>query len=90
MVYCFVARVSLSKYSDANKRFAEGQLVVAYDATTVLPGKKLKRLFRTGNDTCGGLGKMVRMIPLVVANGRVYVVIYRVKPDNEAVEGSQL
>ncbi len=54
------------KYGDVNKGFAEGQLV-AYDATTILPGNKLKRLFRTGNDTRGGLGTLSKMIPPVVA-----------------------
>ncbi|QSA95972.1 hypothetical protein [Methylococcus sp. EFPC2] len=81
--------VVYAKYGDANKHFAEGQLV-AYDATTILPGGKLKRLFRTGDGSRGGLGKMSRMIPPVVANGRVYVMIYRVAADNETVVGSQL
>ncbi|MFA5983279.1 MAG: hypothetical protein WC782_04630 [Methylococcaceae bacterium] len=85
-----------AKYGDANKAFAEGQLI-AYDATTVLPNNKLKRLFRTGDDNNGGLGKMSRMIPPVVANGRVYVMIYRVGdvtncsvPDNQLKVCSQL
>ena len=85
-----------AKYGDSNKDFAEGQLV-AYDATTMLPGNKLKRLYRTGDDTHGGLGKMSRMIPPVVANGRVYVMIYRVGdnnnctvPDNQLKVCSQL
>jgi outer membrane protein assembly factor BamB len=72
---------------DANKEFAEGQLI-AYDATTVLSGNKLKRLFRTGDDNQGELGKMTRMAPPVVANGRVYVMIYRV--NGNTVVGSQL
>jgi hypothetical protein len=85
-----------AKYGDANKEFAEGQLI-AYDATTILPGNKLNRLFRTGDDTIGGLGKMSRMIPPVVVNGRVYVLIYRVgnvnncsAPDNQLKVCSQL
>lgn len=78
-----------AKYGDANKHFAEGQMV-AYDATTILPGAKLKRLWRTGSDTQGGFGKMSRMIPPVVANGRVYAMIYRVAADNQTVLGSQL
>ncbi|NOV29651.1 hypothetical protein [Methylomonas sp. ZR1] len=84
-----------SKFGDANKEFAEGQLI-AYDATTIEPGNKLKRLFRTGDDNNGGLGKMSRMIPPVVANGRVYVMIYRVGtsdctvPDNQLPVCSQL
>ncbi|MDD5577801.1 MAG: hypothetical protein PHY16_00805 [Methylobacter sp.] len=85
-----------AKYGDSNKDFAEGQLV-AYDATTILPGNKLKRLYRTGDDAAGGLGKMSRMIPPVVANGRVYVMIYRVgdnnnctAPDNQLKVCSQL
>ena len=78
-----------AKYGDANKHFAEGQLV-AYDATTILPGNKLKRLYRTGDDTQGGLGKMSRMIPPVVANGRVYVMIYRVGDNNCTVPDNQL
>ncbi|WP_232056703.1 MULTISPECIES: hypothetical protein [Methylomonas] len=78
------------KYGDANKDFGEGQLV-AYDATTILPGNKLRRLFRTGDDTHGGLGKMSRMIPPVVVNGRVYVMIYRVGDvDNCSVPDNQL
>lgn len=86
-----------AKYGDSNKDFAEGQLI-AYDATTILPGNKLKRLYRTGDDNNGGLGKMSRMIPPVVANGRVYVMIYRVGdtttnctvPDNQLKVCSQL
>lgn len=84
------------KYGDVNKGFAEGQLI-AYDATTILPGNKLKRLYRTGDDTRGGLGTMSKMIPPVVANGRVYVMIYRVGnvdhctvPDNQLKVCSQL
>jgi hypothetical protein len=72
---------------DANKHFAEAQLV-AYDATSVLSGKKLQRLYRTGDDNNGGLGTMTRMAPPVVANGQVYVMIYRV--DNGNLFGSQL
>lgn len=84
-----------SKFGDANKEFAEGQLI-AYDAATMLPGNKLQRLFRTGDDNNGGLGKMSRMIPPVVANGKVYVMIYRVGtsdctvPDNQLPVCSQL
>jgi len=84
-----------SKFGDANKEFAEGQLV-AYDATTIEPGNRMKRLFRTGDDNSGGLGKMSRMIPPVVANGRVYVMIYRINtgdctvPDNQLNVCSQL
>ncbi|MGZ8224302.1 MAG: hypothetical protein ACXWTE_04155 [Methylobacter sp.] len=85
-----------AKYGDANKDFAEGQLI-AYDATTILPGNKLKRLYRTGDDVRGGLGKISRMIPPVVANDRVYVMIYRVGdnnnctvPDNQLKVCSQL
>lgn len=78
-----------SKFGDANKEFAEGQLV-AYDATTIEPGNKLKRLFRTGDDNSGGLGKMSRMIPPVVANGRVYVMIYRVGTEDCTVPDNQL
>jgi hypothetical protein len=73
---------------DANKDFAEGQLV-AYDAATVLPGNKLKRLYRTGDDNNGGLGSLTRMVPPVVANGQVYVMIYRVDSQNKLF-GSQL
>lgn len=84
------------KYGDVNKGFAEGQLV-AFDATTIDPGNKMKRLFRTGDDTHGGMGTMSKMIPPVVANGRVYVMIYRVGnvdhcsvPDNQLKVCSQL
>jgi hypothetical protein len=74
---------------DANKHFADGQLI-AYDATGFIPGvNKLKRLFRTGDDTNGGLGAMTRMAPPVVANGKVYVMIYRVDNNNNLF-GSQL
>jgi len=73
---------------DANKHLAEGQLV-AYDATTILPGNKLKRLYRTGNDNNGGLGTMTRMAPPVVANGRVYIMIYRLDQHANVI-GSQL
>ncbi len=75
---------------DVNKGFAEGQLV-AYDATTILPNNKMRRLFRTGSDHHGGLGTMSKMIPPVVANGRVYVMIYRVgNVDHCSVPGNQL
>lgn len=83
------------KFGDVNKEFGEGQLV-AYDATTIEPGNRMKRLFRTGDDHNGGLGKMSRMIPPVVANGKVYVMIYRVNtsdctvPDNQLKVCSQL
>ncbi|MGZ6347531.1 MAG: hypothetical protein ACXWNC_08210 [Anaerolineales bacterium] len=73
---------------DANKHFADGQLI-AYDATTFLPGQKLKRLYRTGDDKNGGLGTMTRMVPPVVANGKVYVLIYLVD-GHDNVTGSQL
>jgi hypothetical protein len=73
---------------DANKHFAEAQLV-AYDATSVLSGNKLQRLYRTGDDNNGGLGTMTRMAPPVVANGQVYVMIYRVDT-NGNLFGSQL
>ncbi|MCK9605869.1 MAG: hypothetical protein M0R33_05395 [Methylomonas sp.] len=38
----------------------------------------MKRLIRTGDEHNGGLGKMSRMIPPVVANGKVYLMIYRI------------
>ncbi|MEC4746962.1 hypothetical protein [Methylomicrobium sp. Wu6] len=78
-----------AKYGDSNKSFADSQLV-AYDASTILPGGKLRRLFRTGDDNQGGLGLMGKMIPPVVANGRVYVMIYRLEPGTDRVIGSQL
>lgn len=80
-----------AKCGDANKGFAEGELI-AYDATSILPGsRKMKRLFSTGNvGGChGGLGMMSRMIPPVVANGKVYVMIYRVEGYDKVI-GSQL
>jgi hypothetical protein len=87
---------SFAKYGDGNKGFAEGQLV-AYDASTILPGNKLKRLYRTGDDSQGGYGTLSKMIPPVVANGRVYAMIYRVGnvdnctvPDNGLKICSQL
>ncbi len=72
---------------DANKHFADGQLI-AYDATKFLAGKKLNRLYSTGIDNQEDLGIMTRMAPPVVANGKVYVLIYRVNNDN--LIGSQL
>lgn len=78
------------KYGDVNKGFAQGQLV-AYDATAILPGNKMKRLYRTGDDSQGGYGTMAKMIPPVVANGRVYAMIYRVgNVDNCTVPGNGL
>jgi len=80
-----------AKCGDANKGFAEGELI-AYDATSILPGSRnMKRLFSTGNvGGChGGLGMMSRMIPPVVANGKVYVMIYRVEGYDKVI-GSQL
>ena len=80
-----------AKCGDANKGFAEGELI-AYDATTILPGnKQLKRLYSTGSvGGCnGGLGTMSRMIPPVVANGKVYIMIYRVEGHDKVI-GSQL
>jgi len=78
-----------AKFGDSNKSFGDSQLV-AYDASTTLPGGKLRRLFRTGDDNRGGLGLMGKMIPPVVANGRVYVMIYRLEPGTDRVIGSQL
>jgi hypothetical protein len=91
-----------SKCGDANKGFADGELI-AYKATPSLPGDKLKQLYSTAenlvckNGRGGGLGRMSRMIPPVVANGKVYVMIYRTKmidtPNNrkiEQIDGSQL
>jgi hypothetical protein len=77
------------RHGDSNKSFGDGQLV-AYDATTILPGRKLRRLYRTGDDNHGGHGLMGKMIPPVVANGRVYTVIYRLQPGTDNVIGSQL
>ncbi len=78
-----------AKFGDSNKSFADAQLV-AYDATTTLPGGKLRRLYRTGDDNQGGHGLMGKMIPPVVANGRVYTIIYRLQPGTDNVIGSQL
>ncbi len=65
--------------SNGGNGFAEGRLV-AYDASGFVD-KKLKRLFRTGDDYSGGLGLMSELIPPMVANGRVYVMTYRAGND---------
>ena len=57
---------------NANSAVVHGALV-AYDATTVLGGGKLKQLFHSDANPANDMGTFARYSTPVVANGRVYV-----------------
>jgi len=57
---------------NANSAVVHGALV-AYDATTVLAGGKLKQLFHSDTKPANSLGNFAKYSTPVVANGKVYV-----------------
>jgi len=57
---------------DANSTVVHGALV-AYDATTVLNGGKLKQLFHSDAIAANNMGNFAKYSTPVVANGKVYV-----------------
>jgi hypothetical protein len=57
---------------NANAEIVHGALV-AYDATTVLNGNRLKQLFHSDTDPANSMGNFAKYSTPVVANGKVYV-----------------
>ena len=57
---------------NANSAVVHGALV-AYDATTVLNGNRLKQLFHSDTDPANSMGNFAKYSTPVVANGKVYV-----------------
>ena len=57
---------------NANAAVVHGALV-AYDATTVLNGNRLKQLFHSDTDPANSMGNFAKYSTPVVANGKVYV-----------------
>jgi hypothetical protein len=57
---------------NANSEVVHGALV-AYDATTVLNGGRLKQLFHSDTNPANNLGNFAKYSTPVVANGKVYV-----------------
>jgi hypothetical protein len=57
---------------DANSAVVHGALV-AYDATTVLDGGRLKQLFHSDANAANNMGNFAKYSTPVVANGKVYV-----------------
>jgi hypothetical protein len=57
---------------DANAAVVHGALV-AYDATTVLNGGKMKQLFHSDANPANNMGNFAKYSTPVVANGKVYV-----------------
>jgi hypothetical protein len=57
---------------NANSAVVHGALV-AYDATTVLNGGKLKQLFHSDAKPANDMGNFAKYSTPVVANGKVYV-----------------
>jgi hypothetical protein len=57
---------------NANSEIVRGALV-AYDATTVLNGGRLKQLFHSDTNPANSLGNFAKYSTPVVANGRIYV-----------------
>jgi hypothetical protein len=57
---------------NANSNIVHGALV-AYDATRVLLGGRLRRLFHSDDDPANDMGNFAKYSTPVVANGRVYV-----------------
>ena len=56
-------------------RFCEtkDETVIAYDATTVLAGGRLKQLFHSAAKPANNMGNFAKYSTPIVANGRVYV-----------------
>jgi len=57
---------------NANSEVVHGALV-AYDATTVLNGNRLKQLFHSDTNPANSMGNFAKYSTPVVANGKVYV-----------------
>jgi hypothetical protein len=57
---------------NANSAVVHGALV-AYDATTVLNGGRLKQLFHSDAKPANNMGNFAKYSTPVVANGKVYV-----------------
>ena len=57
---------------NANSAVVHGALV-AYDATTVLNGGRLKQLFHSDANPANNMGNFAKYSTPVVANGKVYV-----------------
>ncbi len=57
---------------NANSEVVHGALV-AYDATTVLAGGRLKQLFHSDANPANNMGKFAKYSTPIVANGKVYV-----------------
>ena len=57
---------------NANSKVVHGALV-AYDATTVLAGGRLKQLFHSDAKPANDMGNFAKYSTPVVANGKVYV-----------------
>jgi hypothetical protein len=57
---------------NANSAVVHGALV-AYDATTVINGTKMKQLFHSDANPANGMGNFAKYSTPVVANGKVYV-----------------
>jgi hypothetical protein len=57
---------------NANAKVVHGALV-AYDATTVINGTKMKQLFHSDANPANDMGNFAKYSTPVVANGRVYV-----------------
>jgi hypothetical protein len=57
---------------DANSKVVHGALV-AYDATRVINGAKMKQLFHSDTNPANNMGNFAKYSTPVVANGKVYV-----------------
>ncbi|HEY7190934.1 MAG TPA: hypothetical protein VH436_30490 [Vicinamibacterales bacterium] len=60
---------------NANSAVVHGALV-AYDATTVLAGTRLKQLFHSDTNPANNMGNFAKYSTPVVANGKVYVATF--------------
>jgi len=60
---------------NANSAVVHGALV-AYDATTVLAGGRLKQLFHSDTNPANNMGNFAKYSTPVVANGKVYVATF--------------
>jgi hypothetical protein len=60
---------------NANSAVVHGALV-AYDATTVLAGGRLKQLFHSDTNAANNMGNFAKYSTPVVANGKVYVATF--------------
>jgi hypothetical protein len=60
---------------NANSAVVHGALV-AYDATALLPGGKLKPLFHSDANPANNMGNLAKYATPVVANGKVYVATF--------------